>query len=78
MYIKKYIYIVSFSKGKVYNRAFADLEKLRQHLVYGFELPFDITKIKDTGQDREIIYNQDNITIERVVLVKWKDYGKKY
>jgi hypothetical protein len=70
MYKKRYIYIVSFSKGKEYNRAFADLDKLRQHLVYGFELPFDESKIKDTGQDREIIYSQDNITIERVVLVQ--------
>jgi hypothetical protein len=69
MHKKRYIYIVSFSKGKVYNRAFADLDKLRQHLVYGWELPFDESKITDTGQDREIIYSQDNITIEKVVLI---------
>ena len=70
MYKKRYIYILTFFKGKEFNLAFGNLDKLRQYLVYGWELPFDENKITDTGQNREIIYSQDNITIEKVVLVE--------
>lgn len=70
MYQKKYIYICKFYKGREYNLAFKDLDKLRQYLVYGWDLTFDENKITDTGKDREFIYEQDNITIEKVALVE--------
>lgn len=70
MFKNQFIYICKFYKGREYNRAFKDLDKLRQHLVYGWDLPFDESKIKDTGQDRELIYSQDNITIEKVVFIQ--------
>lgn len=70
MYQKKFVYIVKFHKGREYNLAFGDFEKLRQHLVYGWDLPFNQENITVTDKNREFIYNQDGITIEKVVLVK--------
>ena len=70
MYKTRYIYILTFFKGNDFNLAFGHLDKLRQYLVYGWDLPFDESKITDTGQYREIIYAQDNITVEKVALVE--------
>lgn len=68
MYNKKYVYILKFYKGWDFDLAFKELDKIRQFLVYGFDLKFYENKLNITEADREIIYNEDNITIEKIVL----------
>ena len=65
-----FVYIVKFSKNnKPYEYAFTSLDHVRVHLTYGWELPYDESKLIDTDS-KGVIYDQDGITITQMRLVK--------
>ena len=67
---KAFIYVVKFSKNnKSYEYAFTSLDQVRVHLTYGWELPYDESKLIDTDSNG-VIYDQDGITITQTGLVK--------
>jgi hypothetical protein len=66
----KRIYIVEFEKNGInYSRAFTDLDQVRIHLIHGWELPYDESKIEKLDT-KGIIYNQDNIVIKQIGIVR--------
>ncbi len=67
---KPFIYVVKFKKNdKQYEFAFGNLDTVRVHLTYGWQLPYDESKVIDSDKNG-IIYNQDGIVIEQISLVK--------
>ena len=69
--MNRFIYLVKFKSkgGKEYEIAFPDLDQLRIHLVHGWELPYDESKLEilDTSG---VIYDRDDITIRQVGVVR--------
>ena len=64
--MKDYIYIVTFNKGKQRTLAFLSLDNLRIYLVYGWDLEFNVENVKVPKTNREIVYNENQITIEAI------------
>jgi hypothetical protein len=68
MFKPDYIYIVTFTYNGIERRlAFTELDRLRIHIVHGFGLSFDESKVLKADGNEEI-YNQEGIVIEQVVL----------
>jgi hypothetical protein len=66
----KRIYIVEFEKNGInYSRAFTDLDQVRIHLIHGWELPYDESKLIQLDTSG-VIYDQDDITIRQVGVVR--------
>jgi hypothetical protein len=67
---KIFIYKVNFThNGKEYELAYETIDLVRIHLVHGWRLPFDETKVIKSD-DNGIIYNQDGITVEQIGFLK--------
>ena len=64
--MKDYVYILTFTKGKQRTLAFLSLDNLRIYLVYGWDLQFNVENVKVPKTDREIVYNENQITIEAI------------
>ena len=69
--MNRFIYLVKFKSkgGKEYEIAFPDLDQVRIHLVHGWDLPYDESKIEKLDTSG-VIYNQDNIVIRQVGVVR--------
>lgn len=68
--MNRFIYLVKFTKGeKQYEFAFADLNQVRIHLIHGWDLPYDESKIEKLDT-KGVIYNQDNIVIKQIGIVR--------
>lgn len=66
--IKK-AYIVEFEKNGVkYGRAFTDLDQMRVHLIHGWDLPYDESRLIQSEQCG-VIYDHEGIKITQVGLV---------
>ena len=64
----EFLYLVNFSKnGKDYEMLFVDLNQVRIHLTYGWDLPFDESEVIKSDK-KEIIYDKDGIKIKQIRL----------
>lgn len=67
---KTFIYKVNFTfNGIERELAYETIDLVRIHLKYGWQLPFDETKVIKSD-DNGIIYNQDGITVEQIGFVR--------
>lgn len=67
---KTFIYKVNFTHNdKEYELAYESVDLVRIHLVHGWKLPFDESKVIKSD-DNGIIYNQDGITVEQIGFVR--------
>ena len=67
----RFIYIAKFKskQGKQYEFGFDNLDQLRIHLVHGWELPYDESKLESLDTSG-VIYDRDDITIRQVGVVR--------